>query len=247
MVVDYDRLAEHYRNHRRPDPRIAARIQFHIEGARRVLNVGAGIGSYEPDDCEVVAIEPSHEMLMKRENATAALAQGVAEALPFGDDVFDVAMGILTIHHWSDTVLGLREMVRVSRDKVILFTWIGYGHDFWLEDYIPEIAGVDYELFPSLAELDQILGGISVETIELPYDCSDGFMCAYWRRPEAYLDPEVRKAISTFSRVSGIQEGLAKLRKDIDSGLWAKTHKHLLEKESLDLGYRLVVCGVQGA
>lgn len=247
MDVDYDRLAEHYRNHRRPDPRIAARIQFHIEGAGRVLNVGAGIGSYEPDDCEVVAIEPSHEMLMKRENAKVALAQGVAEALPFGDNVFDVAMGILTIHHWSDIALGLREMVRVSRDKVILITWTGYGNDFWLEDYIPEIVGVDNELFPTLAELDEILGGISVETIEIPYDCSDGFMCAYWRRPEAYLDPGVRNAISTFSRISGIQEGLTKLRNDIDDGIWCKKHKHLLERESLDLGYRLVACRVQSA
>ena len=179
MDVDYDRLAEHYRNHRRPDPRIAARIQSHIEGARRVLNVGAGIGSYEPDECEVVAIEPSHEMLMKRDNARAALAQGVAEALPFGDDVFDVTMGILPYIIGQISCWAFGKWSRVSRDKVILFTWIGYGSDFWLEDYIPEIVGVDYELFPTLAELHQILGGISVETIEIPYDCSDGFMCAY--------------------------------------------------------------------
>ena len=103
----------------------------------------------------------------------------LAESLPFRDNVFDISMGILTIHHWSDITSGLKEMVRVSRNKIILFTWIGYGNNFWLENYIPEITGVDYELFPTLEELDQILGGISVETIEIPYDCSDGFMCAY--------------------------------------------------------------------
>jgi len=242
MSVNYDQLAEQYRNHRKPDLRIAERIQFHIEGAERVLNVGAGIGSYEPEDCDIVAIEPSNEMIAQRKSSKAVLIQGVAENLPFRDNVFNISMGILTIHHWSDISAGLKEMARVSRNKIILFTWIGYGNNFWLENYIPEIVGVDYELFPSLEELDRILGGISVETIEIPYDCSDGFMCAYWRRPEAYLDPKVRKAISTFSRIPDIQERLDRLQNDIYSGAWRQKNSHLLEKESLDLGYRLVVC-----
>ncbi|THB80221.1 MAG: methyltransferase domain-containing protein [Desulfobacteraceae bacterium] len=154
----------------------------------------------------------------------------LAESLPFRDNVFDISMGILTIHHWSDITSGLKEMVRVSRNKIILFTWIGYGNNFWLENYIPEITGVDYELFPTLEELDQILGGISVETIEIPYDCSDGFMCAYWQRPEAYLDPKIRKAISTFSRLPNIQDRLDRLQHEIYSGAWRKKHNHLLKK-----------------
>ena len=242
MFVDYDQLAEQYRIYRKPDPRIAEQIQFHIQGARRLLNVGAGLGSYEPEDCEVVAIEPSHEMIAKRKESKAKLIQGVAEDLPFGDHEFDVSMGILTLHHWSDILLGLKEMLRVSKDKIVLFTWSGYGSNFWLEDYIPEIIGVDENLFPTLEELDQILGGISVETINIPCDCTDGFMCAYWRRPEAYLDPKVRKAISTFSRIPDIQDRLNRLQDDVTSGAWSEKYSHLLEKESLDLGYRLVVC-----
>ncbi|MDY6843554.1 MAG: class I SAM-dependent methyltransferase, partial [Thermodesulfobacteriota bacterium] len=245
--VNYDQLAEQYRSYRRPDPRIAARIQFHIDKAKRVLNVGAGMGSYEPENCNIVAIEPSHEMITRRKNSKATLIQGVAENLPFRDNVFDISMGILTIHHWSDIVSGLKEMARVSKNKLILFTWIGYGNEFWLENYIPEIKGVDYKLFPSLAELERILGDISVETIEIPYDCSDGFMCAYWRRPEAYLDPRVRKAISTFSRIPDIQERVERLQNDIYSGAWRQKHSHLLGKESLDLGYRLVVCETPSA
>jgi len=242
MSVDYDQLAEQYKTYRQPDPKIAARIQFHIQGAQRVLNVGAGMGSYEPEDCEVVAIEPSHDMIAKRKRDKATLIQGFAENLPFKDNDFDVSMGILTLHHWLDITLGLKEMLRVSKDKIVIFTWIGYGSDFWLEDYIPEIIGVDEKLFPTIEELEQILGDISVETIEIPYDCTDGFMCAYWRRPEAYLDQKVRKAISTFSRIPDIQEGLNRLQDDISSGVWRKEHSHLFEKESLDLGYRLVVC-----
>ncbi len=241
MSVNYDQLTESYKIYRKPDHRIAERILFHIDGAQRILNVGAGIGSYEPEDCNIVAIEPSHEMISQRKRSHVALLQGVAENLPFQDNVFDISMGILTMHHWSDISSGLKEMVRVTRNKIILFTWIGYGENFWLENYIPEITGVDYDLFPTLDELDQILGGISVETIEIPHDCCDGFMCAYWRRPEAYLEPNVRKAISTFSRIPNIQDRLDRLQKEIDSGEWRKKHTHLLEKKSLDLGYRLVI------
>ncbi len=241
MSIDYNQLAKQYKNYRNPDPRIAKRIQFHLKGSRRIINVGAGIGSYEPENCEVVAIEPAFEMISKRINSKSILIQGLAEELPFKNDVFDSSMAILTIHHWSDITSGLQEMYRVSRDKIVLLTWIGYGNNFWLNDYIPEIIGVDEKLFPTLEQLDNILQRISVETIKIPFDCTDGFMCAYWRRPEMYLDPNARKAISTFSRIPEVQEKLNILQDDIDSGFWQRKYSNLLNKESLDLGYRLVV------
>lgn len=240
--VDYDQLAEQYRNYRKPDPRIAASIQAHIHSRQRILNVGAGMGAYEPPDCEVVAVEPSYEMMAQRKTSRAALVQGIAEYLPFADQTFDVSMGILTMHHWSDVDLGLREMQRVTQDKIILFTWVGYGNDFWLEDYIPEFRGIDAKLFPTLKALGEILGNISVDVVEIPHDCTDGFMCAYWRRPKAYLDANVRSAISTFSRISNVQGGLAGLQADIDSGVWHERYGYLNDRQSLDLGYRLVVC-----
>jgi hypothetical protein len=150
-------------------------------------------------------------------------------------------MAILTMHHWSNVVAGLEEMIRVAKYRIILFTWIGYGPGFWLEEYIPEISGIDIKIFPTLHELKRILGNIMVETVEIPYNCTDGFMCAYWRRPEMYLDPDVRKAISTFSRLPGTPEGLNTLREDIESGMWHKKYGYLLDKESIDLGYRLVI------
>ena len=150
-------------------------------------------------------------------------------------------MAILTIHHWLDIRQGLNEMLRVTNGKIILFTWIGYGDDFWLEDYISAIRGIDAEIFPTLQELEEMLGSITVETIEIPHDCTDGFMCAYWCRPKAYLDAEVRKAISTFSRISDIQDGLQNLEKDLHSGKWDREYGHLLAKQSMDFGYRVVV------
>lgn len=241
MIIDYDHLAKQYKSYRKPDTRIAERIHFHLQGAQLILNIGAGMGSYEPKNCEVVAIEPSYEMISKRINSNTKIIQGFAEDLPFRDNFFDCSMAILTLHHWSDVFLGLREMIRVTKDKIVLLTWIGYKNNFWLVDYIPEILEIDENLFPTLEEIQEIFGNISVETIEIPHDCTDGFMCAYWRRPEMYLDPNVRKAISTFSRISVIQEGLNELHDDIKSGAWNKKYRYLFDKKSLDLGYRLIV------
>ncbi|MEE8288616.1 MAG: hypothetical protein V3R25_04285, partial [Nitrosomonadaceae bacterium] len=95
--------------------------------------------------------------------------------------------------------------------------------------------------FPTLTELESYLGNIKVEVVEIPEDCTDGFMCAYWKRPAAYLDHRVRAAISTFSRMSDNEAGLAKLKDDLESGEWKSKYGQLLEMNSLDLGYRLVV------
>lgn len=242
MKVDYDPLAKDYQQFRIPDPRIQTAIWNHLGDSQRVLNVGAGIGSYEPRHCEVVAIEPSRQMLAQRSNSNAQLVNGCAEQLPFRDNTFDLSMALLTIHHWRDIRQGLMEMLRVTRNKIIIFTWIGYHSDFWLNDYIPEIKHIDDHLFPPLDELETVLGTCSVETVEIPHDCSDGFMCAYWRRPEAYLDSGIRKAISTFSRMGELKQPLAALNRDLDSEQWHKRYGHLLDKRSMDFGYRLVIC-----
>jgi len=241
MPVNYNKLAESYQKYRKPDSRIAERILYHVGDSEKILNVGAGIGSYEPSRADIVALEPSYGMILQRSHSQTKLIQGIAEHLPFRDNYFDVSMGVLTLHHWTDITSGLQEIIRVTRNKIILLTWVGYGEKFWLEKYIPEIMGVDFDLFPTLEELERILGDILIETIKIPHDCTDGFMCAYWRRPEAYLDSNVRKAISTFSRISNIQNRLEVLQDEISSGEWNKKYAYLLEKESLDLGYRLVV------
>ncbi|MGD9098740.1 MAG: class I SAM-dependent methyltransferase [Desulfobacterales bacterium] len=242
MSVNYDELAESYRRYRTPDARIASSIWAHLEGAERVLNVGAGTGAYEPDNCEVVAVEPSEQMTMLRRTSRAKLVRASAENLPFDDGAFDASMALLSIHHWSDIRRGLKEMLRVTIGNIVVFTWVGYGNDFWLEDYISAMRGIDLALFLDLRELEEILGSITVEPVEIPYDCSDGFMCAYWRRPRVYLNPAAWKAISTFSRIGAIEESLRNLEDDLASGEWDRKYGHLLAKPSMDLGYRLVVC-----
>ena len=81
--------------------------------------------------------------------------------------------------------------------------------------------------------------------MSVPWDCTDGFFAAYWRRPAAYLDPEVRASISYLAQLDdrALAPGLARLRADLDSGAWADRHADLLERDEVDCGYRLIVAG----
>jgi NADPH-dependent 2,4-dienoyl-CoA reductase/sulfur reductase-like enzyme len=51
----YDTIGTTYTATRRTDPRVAAQIWAVLGDARTVLNVGAGTGSYEPPDRDVLA------------------------------------------------------------------------------------------------------------------------------------------------------------------------------------------------
>lgn len=244
--VDYDVFAEDYAVVRRPDPRIASAIWAALGAARIVLNVGAGTGSYEPSDRDVTAVEPFAEMIAARPVDAAPAIQGSAEALPFTDGSFDVAMAILSIHHWRDQDAGLAEMCRVAQRQVIL-TWDpGFADALWLvRDYLPQIAALDRQLFRPIEEVVDALGGGEVQAVAVPHDCTDGFMCAYWRRPEAYLDPRVRGGISTFARMDPAEVGPAmeRLRTDVDSGAFWTRHADLADRSSMDFGYRLINAG----
>jgi SAM-dependent methyltransferase len=242
--MSYDRVAASYSGVRRADPRIAAAIHRALGDARSVVNVGAGTGNYEPADREVVAVEPSAEMRARRAPGAAPCLDGVAEALPLEDDSVDAALAVLTIHHWRDPAAGLAEMRRVARRRVVLFTFdVDRAADYWfITDYLPETAGADRVRTPTIDETVAMLGGARVETVPIPADCTDGFLGAYWQRPEAYLDPNVRSGISTFQVVDRVRidEALALLEADLRSGEWERRHADLRRRESVDLGYRLL-------
>jgi SAM-dependent methyltransferase len=241
----YDRIGRGYAQRRKPDPRIGKRIAAALGDARSVLNVGAGTGSYEPIDRRVVAIEPAEVMLAQRPASTAAAVRAVAEALPVPNRCFDAALAVLTVHHWEAPELGLRELRRVAPRQVVL-TWDpDVQARFWLvRDYLPEWT--EYEA--PKGKLSTVLAALPearVETLLVPSDCSDGFGCAYWRRPEAYLDPEVRASISVLSLLdaSVIQRVTERLEADLRSGAWHERNRDLLDLDDYDGGYRLVIAG----
>jgi SAM-dependent methyltransferase len=239
MAQAYDHIGLGYARSRRSDPRIAAPIQAALRGADTVLNVGAGAGSYEPRDAAVVAVEPSRTMLRQRPPGAAPALRAHAEALPFRDGAFAAALAVLTLHHWRDWRAGLGEALRVSRDKVVLFTWDPDSPGFWFRDYAPELLETDRRRFPRIAALTAALIDPQVVPVPIPHDCVDGFMGAYWRRPAAYLSPEVRAAISSLTDGSA-QPALDRLAADLASGAWDRKHGHLRQVDALDLGYCVV-------
>jgi ubiquinone/menaquinone biosynthesis C-methylase UbiE len=87
---------------RREDPSIAAAIRGALGDARSVVNVGAGTGSYEPDDLYVIAVEPSDVMAAQRPPAAPPALRASASDLPLRDNSVDAAMAVVTIHHWDD-------------------------------------------------------------------------------------------------------------------------------------------------
>ncbi len=242
MTQIYDRIGEGYHNLRIPDPRIARNILHALGEVETLVNVGAGAGSYEPFDRQVVAVEPSLTMIRQRRPGIAPVVQASAVDLPFRDGAFDAALAVLTVHHWPDRSRGLRELARVARNRIVVLTWDPDSSSFWLiDDYFPEIGVIDRQILPPLEEFRQVLGPIDVRPLLVPHDCSDGFLGAYWRRPQEYLDPRVRSAISTFSKIHDVESGLARLRRDLEDGTWRQKYGHLLDQSELDLGYRLII------
>ncbi len=240
MSLTYDSMGMNYAELRKPDPRIARFITHALGDASTVLNVGAGTGSYEPADRQVTAVEPSREMIRQRKPGAVPAIEACAESLPFPDKSFDASMAILTIHHWTDKRAGLREMRRVTRGPVVLLSFDPSSRP-WLTDYLPELAALDDERMPTLSELEQWLGPLQVTPVPIPHDCTDGFLHAYWKRPFAYLDTRLRAGSSSFWLIKGVEEGLEKLKRDLESGAWERRYADLLQQDEYDAGYRLVV------
>lgn len=236
----YDRIGAGYAARRRPDARIAGAIRAAIGDARRVVNVGAGAGSYEPVDRSLIAVEPSLTMIAQR-RSPAPVVRASAGDLPFRTAAFDVALALLTLHHWPDQERGLRELRRVGA-RVVLLTFEPDAAPFWLtRDYFPAIAAHDRHIFPSYERMRSLLGAIDITPLLIAHDCSDGFLGAYWRRPSEYLDAGARAAISSFANLPALDVGLARLRADLADGTWMQRNGELLRRDELDLGYRLVV------
>ena len=240
----YDQIGANYARYRQPDRRVAQQVHEALGDARRVLDVGAGTGSYERGSRAYVAVEPSVVMLGQRAPDASQAVQGVAEQLPFSDGSFDAAMAILTIHHWGDLSSGLREVRRVTRGPIVILTWdAGRFSEYWLvREYLPEAERHDRTL-ASLSEVCEALGECRVEPVPVTRDCADGFFAAYWCRPEMYLDPGARAAISGIALLPqrAIERMACALEADLRSGVWGERHGDLLQQDTYDGGYRLVV------
>ena len=243
----YDTIGSGYSSNRREDPRLRSRIVRSLGDARSVVNVGAGTGSYEPQDRLVVAIEPSVVMISQRPRDAAPVVQASACRLPLSDESVDAAMAVLTIHHWdNDLDAGLTELRRVARGPVVVVTYdADVSNQMWLiRDYLPEVAALDRSTFPSIDRLASALGGdTEIEVVQTPHDTPDWTLGSFWAHPERVLDARARNSTSGLARMEPavIDRLVSDLRRDLADGSWEKRYGHLRDQPVFDSGMRLLL------
>jgi SAM-dependent methyltransferase len=243
----YDRIGVGYANLRRPDPRIRDKIFAALGDAKTVLNVGAGAGSYEPTDRQVLAVEPSDVMAGQRSPDAAPALRASAEDLPLRDLSVDAAMSVLSVHHWdAGRERGVREMRRVARGPVVIVTFDPRlsGAMWLMADYLPELATLDHRIFPHPEIIAGWLGGdVSIEPLPLHRETPDWMLGSFWAHPERVLDPEARAATSGFGRMSPevIDRVVREVSRDLADGTWDRRHGHLRKLDEYDAGLRLIV------
>jgi SAM-dependent methyltransferase len=242
---DYDTHGQGYARRRRPDPRIAALIHAALGDARTVLNVGAGAGSYEPDDRYVLAVEPSAAMRAQRPPGAAPAVSAAAEQLPVDDDSFGAVMATVTVHQWRDPAGGLAELRRVARGPVVVLTFDGDELErLWLAAYAPELIVAERRRYPPVPMIAEAIGRTTeVLEVPIPIDCVDGFTEAYYARPEAFLDPRVRAAQSAWGFVSpeATHRTVEELRSDLATGEWERRYGRLRTQPEFLGSLRLLV------
>ena len=207
-----------------------------------MINVGAGHGSYESGRRTVVAVEPSAVMLDQRPPEAAPVIRAMAECLPLVDHAADAALAVLTVHHWNDWRAGIDELCRVARRRVVVHFDPSHHDKQWLiRDYVPEIGDLDASRNSFDAVVDRLRAEVRV--LPLTREFSDGIIGAYWCRPHAYLDPEVRSHMSGFAQIepSVVDTAMARLADDLRSGAWARRNAGLADMPSFDAGFRLLV------
>lgn len=234
----YDTIGKGYDESRRADPYLVERFIQHLgplNPGELVLEIGSGTGNYtiqlQRRGLELIGVEPSVEMIEKARSKSDHIdwIPGKAENLPIKSNSVDGVVLMLTIHHWDDLLIGFREIHRVLKPgkRVVLFTsYPRQTASYWLKNYFPVMTQDSADFMPTEAS---ILSGLKEadlhikcqEKYDVRADLEDLFFYSGKHRPELYLDPDIRKGISSFSLVANQQEvdrGLIKLKQDIESG-----------------------------
>lgn len=245
-AFNYDNHGKEYSGYRQTDTRIFAHIITALGNAQTVLNIGAGAGSYEPTDRYVIAVEPSVAMRAQRQlkNRVPAVI-AYADYLPFDDNAFDASTAFVTVHHWPDMNKGLKELRRVTKNKVIIMTFDPEAlDDFWNAQYFPEVIEVEKKRYPTIDFIKNALGGqCEVQKIPIPIDCIDGFQEAFYGRPEAFLNKQVRQSQSAWGFIAPeLEEKYVKdFAEELASGEWDKKYGHYRTQESFTCALRLII------
>ena len=248
-AFNYDTHGQKYSGQRKTDPRIAAYVHNALADSETVINIGAGSGSYEPEDKYVIAVEPSIIMRTQRiANGKIPAINAKADSLPFDDRSFDAAMAMVTVHHWPDIEKGIAEIRRVTKKRFVIMTFDPDAlDDFWNVNYFPQLIEIERARYPSITRLQKALSAkTEVIKIPIPLDCVDGFQETYYGRPEAFLEKEVRMAQSAWGFLPADLEEkyLQNLSNDLQSGAWDKKFGHFRTQPNFTGALRLIVANL---
>ncbi|MBD2561538.1 MULTISPECIES: class I SAM-dependent methyltransferase [Nostoc] len=251
----YNTIGQQYSKTRVSDIRIVNQLidLLNLPKGSIIVDIGAGTGGYSLGLANqgffVYAVEPSVVMQKQAvEHPQIKWFTGYAENLPLSDKSVDGVVSTLAIHHFSHLEKAFQEMQRVIRDgtMVLLSFDIRFAQKIWLYDYFPFLWEDALRFLPLNEQINLIENNTKrrVEVIPLlvPHDLSDLFAAAAWRRPELYLQPEVRAGISSFALANQdlIEQGLQLLTADLSSGEWTKKYGDIYKLTEIDLGYRFI-------
>lgn len=236
MDIKYDKIGAGYNSTRQADPYLTERLHFLLQPQthKLYLDIGCGTGNYTralaDKGINFIGIDPSEKMLgeAKALNKQVNWLHGTAEQIPAEDKVFDGIIATLTIHHWTDLTQAFIEISRVLSDsgRFVLFTSTPEQmKGYWLNHYFPKMLYSSMLQMPSLDVIEEAAGkaNLKISNVE-KYFIKDGlqdyFLYVGKNSPECYFDKQIRKGISSFSSLANfreVQDGLIKLRNDIDS------------------------------
>jgi ubiquinone/menaquinone biosynthesis C-methylase UbiE len=258
-TVLYDEIGRNYSIQRRADRRITGCLIDHLNIPKNstIADIGAGSGNYSNALADhgflVKAIEPSD--IMKNQSIKKDKVEwisGVAENIPLPDASVDAVVSIMASHHFTSLPKSLIEMNRICPNGPIV--WFTFdpreAQSPWIADYFPEIWVDALRIFPPMHELADLFAKETgrrarAYAYKLPPDLDDKFLAAYWREPYAYLNEEARQAMSGFAVADQVQVecGVEKLKGDLANGGWMLKYGHILNRDTIDWGYRFIVAG----
>ncbi|MEO0896236.1 MAG: class I SAM-dependent methyltransferase [Bacteroidota bacterium] len=240
----YDQIGEGYDRTRTADPHLSGRLIAYLSPLEKqsFLDVGSGTGNYtaalHEQELDMVGIDPSEEMirLASKKFPDITWKIGAAERIPYEDKQFDGVVTTLTIHLWESLIKGFKEIHRVTKDKGKLVIFTAMPHqmkNYWLNEYFPEIMGYYMNLMPGYPSLQATLGATgwqlkAVEKYFVSEELQDLFLYSGKNRPELYFEAGFRSGIFAFGthhNPEDVQNGLTKLRQDMDSGHFEEVKK----------------------
>jgi len=125
-----------------------------VRSGMRVLDVGAGTGALTTElvarGASAAAADPSPEFVavLRRRFPNLEVEEAPAEALPWGADVFDLALAQLVVAFMSDAPAAIAEMARVARRVAVCMWGVEEVDMFAAIDRVAETVGAPRAIEP---------------------------------------------------------------------------------------------------